>query len=170
MELVVLEGERVRLRPLAAGDLDPLAAIIASPGVREWWGESGSPERVREDLRNDGHAFAIDERELLVGWLGFFEENDPDYRHASLDISLAPPAQGRGLGPEALRAAIRWLAGERGHHRFTIDPAAHNARAIRAYESLGFRPVGILRRYERGLDGNWHDGLLMDLVIEELRP
>jgi RimJ/RimL family protein N-acetyltransferase len=33
----------------------------------------------------------------------------------------------------------------------------------------GFRPVGILRRYERDADGvGWHDGLLMDLLAEEL--
>ena len=57
----------------------------------------------------------------------------------------------------------------RGHHRLTIDPAADNAKAIRSYERVGFRPVGIMRRYERGLDGTWHDGLLMDLLAGELR-
>jgi hypothetical protein len=31
-----------------------------------------------------------------------------------------------------------------------------------------FRPVGIMRRYERGPDGRWHDGLLMDLLPEDL--
>jgi len=25
-----------------------------------------------------------------------------------------------------------------------------------------------MRRYERGADGSWHDGLLMDLLREEL--
>jgi hypothetical protein len=25
-----------------------------------------------------------------------------------------------------------------------------------------------MRRYERGLDGRWHDGLLMDLLPEDL--
>ncbi len=28
--------------------------------------------------------------------------------------------------------------------------------------------LGILRRAELGSDGAWHDGLLMDLLIEEL--
>ena len=33
-----------------------------------------------------------------------------------------------------------------------------------------FRPVGVMRRYERDADGSgWHDGLLMDLLAEELR-
>ena len=40
--------------------------------------------------------------------------------------------------------------------------------AIRCYAKVGFRPVGVLRRYERGLDGTWHDGLLMDLLADEL--
>ena len=49
-----------------------------------------------------------------------------------------------------------------------IDPAADNAAAIRCYSKAGFRPVGIMRDYERGADGTWHDGLLMDLLAGEL--
>jgi aminoglycoside 6'-N-acetyltransferase len=52
--------------------------------------------------------------------------------------------------------------------RLTIDPAADNVPAIRSYTKVGFRPVGVLRRYERGPGGDWHDGLLMDLLAEEL--
>jgi aminoglycoside 6'-N-acetyltransferase len=33
---------------------------------------------------------------------------------------------------------------------------------------VGFRPVGIMRQYERGTDGTFHDGLLMDLLRDEL--
>ena len=57
----------------------------------------------------------------------------------------------------------------RGHHRITIDPAAANSRAIRCYTGVGFRPVGVMRQYERGGDGRFHDGLLMDLLRGELR-
>jgi aminoglycoside 6'-N-acetyltransferase len=49
-----------------------------------------------------------------------------------------------------------------------IDPAASNERAIKAYERVGFKPVGVMRSYERGPDGTFHDGLLMDLLAEEL--
>ncbi|HEX3733140.1 MAG TPA: GNAT family protein [Mycobacteriales bacterium] len=58
---------------------------------------------------------------------------------------------------------------ERGHHRLTIDPAADNGAAIGMYRRLGFRPVGVLRQYERPPNGEWHDGLLMDLLAAELR-
>ena len=59
---------------------------------------------------------------------------------------------------------MRHLIDERGHHRITIDPAAANAAAIRAYEKAGFAPVGLMRSYERDVGGGgWHDGLLMEL-------
>ena len=49
-----------------------------------------------------------------------------------------------------------------------IDPRATNLRAIASYRKVGFRDVGIMRRYEQGNDGTWHDGLLMDLLHDEL--
>jgi aminoglycoside 6'-N-acetyltransferase len=156
------------LRPLDEAALDRLVELLADPSVRRWWGTVEGPEALREDLRHDGRAYAIEVDGTVAGWLGIAEEETPDYRHAALDVALGRAHQGRGLGPEALRTAIRWLIDERGHHRFTIDPAVANERAIRAYATVGFRPVGVLRRYERGPDGTWQDGLLMDLLAEEL--
>ncbi|HSD80445.1 MAG TPA: GNAT family protein, partial [Solirubrobacteraceae bacterium] len=87
------------------------------------------------------------------------------YRHASIDLFLDPALHGRGLGTEAVRRVVRHLVHERGHHRVTIDPAAANAAAIRAYEKAGFRRVGVMRGYERDVGGGgWHDGVLMELV------
>ena len=168
MPLPTLQGQRVTLRPLAEADLEPLAAIIREPSVAEWWGEWEEPERLRDNLRMDGAAWGIEVDGELAGWLGFTEETEPEYRSVGLDISLSGRFQGRGVGPDALRTAIRWFADERGHHRFTIDPAAHNERAVKAYAAVGFKPVGVLRRAELGPDGEWHDALLMDLLFEEL--
>ncbi|MBF6619200.1 MAG: GNAT family N-acetyltransferase, partial [Patulibacter sp.] len=93
---------------------------------------------------------------------------DPDYRHASIDVFLGPPFHGRGLGPEAVATMVRHLIEVRGHHRVTIDPAVENERAIATYEKVGFRPVGVMRQYERdALTGGWHDNLLMDLLADE---
>jgi len=67
-----------------------------------------------------------------------------------------------------VRRIARLLIDERGHHRITIDPAADNAAAIRAYEKAGFKPVGVMRQYERDTGGEgWHDGLLMELLADE---
>jgi aminoglycoside 6'-N-acetyltransferase len=165
----ILRAGRVTLRPLTENDVDRLAAIVRRPGVREWWGSLDDPEHTREGIVNDGGAFAIEVDGALAGWLGYNEQNDPDYRHASLDIFLAPEYHDQRLGRSALGLASAWLLDERGHHRLTIDPACSNERAIRAYAAVGFRPVGTMRCYERGPDGRWHDSLLMDLLRDELR-
>ena len=110
----------------------------------------------------------VEEGGSVVGLIQAHEETEPMYRHAGIDISLVETAQGRGLGRDAVRTVARWLIDVRGHHRLTIDPSAENARAIRAYAAVGFRPVGRLRAYERWQDGQWHDGLLMDLLADEL--
>jgi aminoglycoside 6'-N-acetyltransferase len=165
-----LVGDLVRLRPATADDAARLAEILAESGVASWWG-TWYIDRVRRDLIacDDGMVPNVIEADgQVVGAITCLEENEPEYRHASLDIFLHPGWQGRGLGADAVRVLARHLISDRGHHRLTIDPAAHNQRAIRSYARVGFRPVGLMRRYERGRDGTWHDGLLMDLLAEEL--
>lgn len=170
--LPTLGTERLLLRPQRESDLNRLEELVTSAGVAEWWGGVEDREKLRRDLRcddeDDSGAFTLEIDGAVAGWLGVWEENEPGYRHGGLDIMLAPSVQGRGIGPEALRTAIRWLIDERGHHRVTIDPARANERAIRAYEAVGFRRVGVMRQYERDPAGGWRDGLLMDLLAEEL--
>jgi aminoglycoside 6'-N-acetyltransferase len=104
----------------------------------------------------------------VAGGIQYDEETDPTYRHAGIDIYLGGRFQGHGAGGETVGLVARFLFGQRGHHRITIDPAAANRQAIRGYTKVGFRPVGVMRQYERGGDGRFHDGLLMDLLRDEL--
>ena len=168
MQLPVLKGERLTLRPLSDEDVEVLLPAVYEPGIAEWWGDTSDADYQREGFRNEGRAFAIDVDGQVAGWLAFHEETEPDYKSVALDIMLRPGFHGRGLGPDALRLAIRWFVDERGHHRFTIDPTVDNHRAIEAYKHVGFKPVGILRKSERAPDGQWRDGLLMDLLADEL--
>ena len=97
----------------------------------------------------------------------YYEELDPQYRHAGIDLFIGEPYEDRGLGTDAVRTMARYLVNDRGHHRLIIDPVAHNARAIRCYEKVGFRRVGVMRQYQRDQGGIWRDGLL-DLLAREL--
>jgi aminoglycoside 6'-N-acetyltransferase len=164
-----LTGERVLLRPVEPADVERLGEILAEPSVSRWFGER-DPRRTAHELLDDpdSFAFVIEVAGDVAGSIQFYEQSDPEYRHAGMDIFLTTKRQGEGLGQEALRVLARYLLEERGHHRLVIDPAADNARAIRAYERVGFRPVGVMRQYERGADGTYHDGLLMDLLAGEL--
>jgi aminoglycoside 6'-N-acetyltransferase len=166
--MVVLRGERVLLRPGRPDDADRLLQIRNEPEVARWWG-SDDIEEIREEFIDSNKAFIIEVDGEVVGAIQYHEESDPMYHHAGMDIFLTMSRHGEGLGTEALRVLARYLFEERGHHRLTIDPAADNAAAIRAYEKVGFRRVGIMRKYERGPEGNWYDGLLMDMLKEEFR-
>ena len=163
----VLHGERVVLRPVADADLPRLATILREEEVAAWWGDYDEERARAEILAEPGWAIEVDG--AVAGWLQVSEEAEPDYRHVGFDIFLATEVHGRGLGREALALAVRHFA-SLGHHRFTIDPAVANERAIRSYAAVGFRPVGVMRAYERGRDGTWHDNLLMDLLVQELEP
>jgi aminoglycoside 6'-N-acetyltransferase len=166
----LLRGDHVILRPLRVDDLKRVAEIRSEREVVRWWGPPNEAEPRRQAKgRDDAKALAIEGDGDLVGMIQYHEENEPDFRHASIDLFLAERSQGRGLGTDAVRTLARYLIRERGHHRLTIDPAADNVAAIRAYEKVGFRPVGRMREYWRSPDGTWRDGLLMDLLAGELR-
>jgi aminoglycoside 6'-N-acetyltransferase len=165
-----LAGKLATVRPGRVGDVDLLCAILAEPSVTRWWGEPEAADEVAGKLFGDSDAvlLVIEVDGAVAGGIEYHEENEPMYRHAGIDVYLGERYQGRGVGTEAVGLLARFLIEDRGHHRLTIDPAATNAGAIRCYEKVGFRPVGIMRRYERGPDGTFRDGLLMDLLPEEL--
>jgi aminoglycoside 6'-N-acetyltransferase len=160
----------ITIRPILPEDAPALATILAQPSVARWWGDFDE-ERVEQDLivgEPDQRVFAIELDGRLVGAIQSSEETDPEFRHAGLDLFIDAAEHGHGIGPVAIRQLARRLIDEEGHHRLTIDPAADNARAIRAYEKVGFRTVGRMRRYQRMRDGTWADGLLMELLADEL--
>jgi aminoglycoside 6'-N-acetyltransferase len=163
-----LTGDRVVLVPVRAQDIDDLRRIRRTPEVETRWGVEtyeppwpfGDPEAVVFTVLVDG---------VVRGMVQYSEENEPEHRYAGIDIFLDPAVHNQGVGRDAVATMARYLVRERGHHRLTIDPAADNEAAIRSYAAAGFRPVGIMRRYERDADGrSWHDALLMDLLADEV--
>jgi aminoglycoside 6'-N-acetyltransferase len=167
-DLPTLRGEVVALRPATLRDAPLLLAVVQTPEVARWWGDSDLSEIEKEIAEDDVCVYVIAVDGEVAGLIEYHEETEPMYRSAGIDIVLAPQFHDRGLGTDAVRTMARHLFEDRGHHRLTIDPAADNARAIATYAKVGFKPVGIMRQYERGLDGTWHDGLLMDMLREEL--
>lgn len=164
-----LHGTQATLRPVTDEDAPLLGEILAEPEVARWWPRYDE-ERVRTELieGTDTVVFVVEIDGEGVGAILYVEEPSPDYRHASVDVFLHPAWHGKGLGTDAVRTMARHLLHDRGHHRLAIDPAAANDKAIRAYQRVGFQPVGILRCYERNADGEWHDCLLMDLLARDL--
>jgi aminoglycoside 6'-N-acetyltransferase len=156
---------RVTLRPLAKGDETELVRIHKSPGVMRWWDlpEDEFPWDEPESTR-----FTIEVDGAIAGLIQYSEQHEPKYRHAEIDLFVDPRLHNCGVGAEAIAQVARLLIDERGHHRITIDPALDNVAAIRCYEKVGFKRVGVMRESERDVGGGgWHDALLMELLASE---
>jgi aminoglycoside 6'-N-acetyltransferase len=165
-----LRGNRVLLRPTTMEDVPALAEILAEGSVARWWPSYDAP-RVERDLVDDvqGERHYVIERDgRIVGLIQSYEEEEPEFHHAGIDLFLATDVQGKGLGPDAIATLARYLIDVQAHHRLTIDPAADNHAAIAAYRKVGFRPVGVMRAYQRMGDGTWVDALLMEMLADEL--
>lgn len=156
-----LSGRRVVLRDVAPGDAERLMAIHRTPEVAAWWGlpregfplEPDDPGTTNLTILLDGS---------VAGFIQTYEEREPDFRYATIDLFLAPEHHRQGLGTDAIETLVRHLVDGRGHHRITIDPSVENRAAIRCYERAGFRPVGVLRSYWLDSAGVWRDSLFME--------
>lgn len=164
-----LHGAHVTLRPATPADAEALTKILEQPDVARWWPRYDHA-RVRDVLvdSTDMTVYVITLDMQIIGSVQYVEEPARDYRHASLDLFLDPGEHGKGLATDAVRTLVRHLIYDRNHHRVAVYPAVDNDRAIKTFSRVGFRPVGIMRRYERAPDGTWQDCLLMDLLEHDL--
>lgn len=162
-----LEGEKAALVPLSHEHVPELLRILATPEVRQYWGEEATrPGWPFDDPESTRFSVVVDGQ--VRGMAQFYEEDDPMYRHASIDIFLDPQVHGRGVGRDVVATLSRYLFEQRGHHRLVIDPSAENQAAVRCYSAAGFRVVGTMRQYEKDVDGGqWHDGLLMERLARD---
>lgn len=168
--MTLLYGSSVTLRPVTEGDVARLAEILAHPDVARWWPNYDAARVRREFIETPSIvAFAIEAENQLIGCAQYHEEPARDYRYATIDVFLDRAWHGRLLGTDAIRTLARHLVHDKGHHRLSIDPPADNEKAIRAYQRVGFKKVGVMRQYARSADGTWSDGLLMDLLKRDLK-
>lgn len=138
----MIRGERTLLRPATDDDLDLFVGWLADPEVYRWWeGRPLSREEVADVYtgrkRPEVEPFVIEADGVPVGYLQIWQGTE---RSGGIDMFLVPGARGRGLGPDAARAASSFLLDQRGWTEVTVDPVVDNLRAIRAFERAGFSP------------------------------
>ena len=154
----------IALRPSAHADLGLFRRAFANSDVLAWWDLGGHDVEPRWPHER---CLVITENERPVGFIDYHADPDPDFDHIGLDIVIAAQAdRGRGIGTAAVTGFAR-EAFCAGHHRITVVPSPDNGRAVRCYEKVGFRRVGVMRAYER-YRGRWRDALLLDLLPDDL--
>ncbi len=169
----LFEGELIRLRAVEEEDLPRINELFWDPevtqfldvvwpepivGTREWW----------ERSRSDGIAlFAI---ETLPGeFIGACELGaiDRRVRSAVLGIWIGKPFWGRGFGTDAVRTLARFGFNEMNLQRIRLLVQETNPRAKAAYEKVGFKEEGRLRR-AAFIEGEHVDLIEMGLLAEDL--
>jgi RimJ/RimL family protein N-acetyltransferase len=148
---------RLHVRPLAAGDAEPVTDIFADPRTRRWLpfppqfipvdGLAWSTELAHERrAAGDGDHYAAIRREddCLVGCLW---TQRADWVAGSIEVSyaVAPAARGFGVAGEAVDALAIALLFEHGFERVEVRVAPGNLASRRVAEKAGFSYEGLLR-------------------------
>ena len=151
------------LRPWSPADAGCLVEAYGDPGIQRWHVRSMNEaealewvaERERRWMAEEGVDWAVVERELVVGRVGFGSLELAEGRGEAA-FWVMPSARGRGLAVRALSAAAAWMFGEAGFHRLELKHSTHNEASCRVAETAGYRFEGIQRQQGLHADG-WHD-------------
>jgi len=143
----MIETARLLIRPLAASDAEPLAALWSDPAVTRYMGGPRDAATVRRQLGEDARARTVRRLDLwpvvekatgqTIGDCGLTEKDVDGKKEIELVYVLMSSAWGRGLATEAA-AAIRDYAFQ--HLALPrlialIDP--ENAASARVAEKVG---------------------------------
>lgn len=170
----MLLGDGVLLRPLGPTDTDDLWVDVRDPEARHLTGTHHEFTRAEIAAYCASSANRADRITLAVTdpdtgrWRGeivLLDRDEPN-RSAVLRIALTVGARGHGLGTAALRLVLAHAFGPLALHRVSLEVFAFNARAIRAYERVGFRHEG-RRRDALWWGGTPHDALLLAILAPE---
>jgi len=106
------------------------------------------------------------ETDTPIGWCALFYQI-PANRHALLGIIIGDKSYwGRGYGEEAVRLILDYGFNVLNLNSVELGVYAFNRRAIRCYEKVGFRRIGVLRQ-ARIVAGGAYDTILMDILASE---
>ena len=143
-----IETERLRLRPVAADDVeelvrlhdDPLVAEYLGVRDREWY--EWRVEASAEEWAQRGHGFVVvldaaDGRFLGRTGLKYWTE----FGETELGWVLRPEARGRGYATEASRALLDWAFEELDVPYVTAMIRPGNAASVAVAERLGMTPL-----------------------------
>lgn len=170
----LFEGSLVRLRAVEEEDVARINEGIWDPQVTEQMSIAW-PEAVAQTRQFWERIRASDSDLLLaietlagefVGSVGL-HGIEPRNRQAELGIWIARPHWDKGYGTDAVRVVSRFAFREMNLQRVYLRVYDTNPRGVRAYEKVGFKEEGRLRRGQF-VNGRYVDVIIMGLLAEDL--
>jgi RimJ/RimL family protein N-acetyltransferase len=172
----MIEGERVRLRPIHPDDLEVMRRWFDDAETMRHWGIAAPLVRhdaFEHDLRDrfarfdDAGYFMIElESGAPIGRIDF-ERLSERTRSAEIMILIGErAARGKGYGTDAMVALLRYLFHERNLHRVGLSVIDWNERALKSYAKIGFTVEGRLRD-DLYFEGRYHDQIVMGILRPE---
>jgi ribosomal-protein-alanine N-acetyltransferase len=135
----ITELTALRFVPIAAEHLPAIVAI-----EREAYPEPWTEGMFREEIRNSNSRFyVVMQGDEVVGYGGFWPVLDEAH---ITSVTIRDNLRGLGYGRRLLEFLLD-VAASNGAKSATLEVRVSNERARRLYESLGFRQVGLRRRY-----------------------
>jgi RimJ/RimL family protein N-acetyltransferase len=172
----MIEGASVKLRPVHADDLSRMRRWFDNPETMWFWAiprpfvtsvqfESDLDSRFAR-FDQAGYFTILGPDDIPIGRIDF-DDLDPINRSASIGILIGDPAaRGKGYGPDAIIALLRYLFLDRNLHRVELTVLTWNERAVRAYRRIGFVDEGVHRDH-RFAQGVYHDERQMSMLRPE---
>jgi ribosomal-protein-alanine N-acetyltransferase len=171
---VILQTERLTLRPLAPEDANAMFALMSDPEVMAHWdqGEIADPDLVevllQAQVRETAEGVAFYWGVVRTGaedFLGACDLSDIDWRHRRGEVGFmfGREAWGHGYGFEAMSSVVAHAAGL-GLKRLSARTHVGNERSEALLLKLGFDIEGYLRGHIQR-DGERRDCRLFGLLL-----
>jgi RimJ/RimL family protein N-acetyltransferase len=177
MQNPFIVGDRIYLRPLEMEDIDSFILWLNDQEVRQYLmrispfnkiREKEFIERLYKDDREIVLGIVLKENDQLIGNIALHGISIP-YRQAGLGIFIGDKTcWSKGYGTEALNLMLGHGFDQLNLHRVFLTVLSSNARAIRAYEKVGFKREGVFREHMYR-NGKYHDVYYMGILEDEWR-
>jgi RimJ/RimL family protein N-acetyltransferase len=172
-----LTGGRVYLRPFDKDDLPYIQKWSNDAELRRLTGEvapmsRAETEKFYKELLADKDrmwfVIALRRGDRVIGEAGLLRMFRP-WRATDMTIIIGEKdAWGKGYGTEAGRLLLNYAFLRLGFHRVSIGVVGFNERALRFWESLGFKKEGV-HRDGYYCNNEYSDFIMMSILEDEFR-
>jgi [ribosomal protein S5]-alanine N-acetyltransferase len=178
--VTLLQGNRVNLRELAAGDLEAVVAYSVDEAVaryQDWQSHTADAAKAFLDTAiaeaqqtpRTTYSLAIVERasSRLIGDATIEISSVPNKR-AEIGFTLRRDHWGAGLATDASRLLLAFGFDHLGMHRIEATTHPDNVASIRVLEKLGMSSEGRMRDHLL-VNGAWQESLLFSILESDWR-